>query len=121
MMTYIKKHDSQSLDPQSKLNEKTQQFFANLDAWGCVNKDNTYDMEKYTKIYCEADCKVLQLGLSKWRELFYEIDSRIDVYQFYSLPSIAEYYFRINGCYEDCYLMNGTWGPFFKTLCTEAE
>ena len=27
MMTYIKKHDSHSLDPASKLKEKSQQFF----------------------------------------------------------------------------------------------
>ena len=113
---YIRQHDAQSLDPKSKLKEKSQHFFENLEKWGCRNKDNTYDLEKYSKIYCEADCKVLQLGLQKWRELFQKIDSRIDVYQFYSLPSIAEYYFRINGCYEGCCQLNGSLGAFFQNF-----
>ena len=118
MKTYIKKHDEQSLDSKEKLQEKSEQFFKNLAKWGCVNDDKTYDLQKYSKIYCEADCTVLRLGLTKWRELFRNIDSRIDVYQFYSLPSIAEYYFRINECYKGCYQMNGSLGAFFSELCT---
>ena len=38
------------------------------------------------------------------------------MYQFYSLPSIAEYYFRVNGRYDDCYQMNGSLGAFFQNF-----
>ena len=64
----------------------------------CQNYDGTYDLLKYSKIYCEMDCQVLKLGMEKWAELWKEIDKRIDVNEFYSLPSLAQYYFKINDC-----------------------
>ena len=40
--------------------------------------------------------------MEKWQSLWEEIDSRIDVNKFYSLPSLAQYYFKINGCVYGC-------------------
>ena len=57
-------------------NQKTQ-FYKNLKDWDCINKNGTYDLMKYSKIYCESDCKVLKLGMQKWKALWQEIDSRI--------------------------------------------
>ena len=62
------------------------------------------------------DCEVLKIGLEKWEKLWRDIDSRIDVNKFYSLPSLADYYFKINSCFEDCYQMCGSLGQFFDNF-----
>ena len=70
----------------------------------------------YPSIYCEMDCKVLKMGMAKWYELFKQVDDRIDVYNFFSLPSLADYYWRITGCYDGCMQMNGALGAFFQNF-----
>ena len=88
----------------------------NLKKWDCQNDDGTYDLLKYSKIYCEMDCQVLKLGMEKWAELWEEIDPRIDVNEFYSLPSLAQYYFKINDCFEGCVQLCGSLGAFFQNF-----
>ena len=55
---------------------------SNLKKWDCVNQDGTYDLLKYSEIYCQADCDVLKMGMEQWAKLWKEIDDRIDVYDF---------------------------------------
>ena len=62
------------------------------------------------------DCEVLKIGLEKWEKLWRDIDDRIDVNKFYSLPSLADYYFKINDCFEGCYQMAGSLGQFFDNF-----
>jgi len=116
MMVYINEFNKHSHIPSSELKEKQKQFFNNLKTWGCINDDKSYDLMKYSRIYCEKDCEVLKLGMEKWYEMFQQVDDRINVYQFYSLPSLADYYFRINGCYDGCYQLNGSLGSFFQNF-----
>jgi len=116
MMKYICEYNENSHQHKINLMDKQQQFFDNLKTWNCENDDGTFDLMKYSQIYCEQDCKVLKLGLEKWYELFQEVDSRIDIYNFYSLPSLADYYFRINGCYDECFQVNGALGTFFQNF-----
>ena len=65
---------------------------------------------KHSIIDCEQDCTVLKKGLEKWCELFREVDNRINVYNVNSLPSLANQFFRINGCFDGCYAMYGALG-----------
>jgi len=116
MMTYIDEFNKQSHMTKDELKDKQKTFFDNLKTWECINKDKSYDLMKYSRIYCEKDCEVLKLGMKKWHELFKHIDSRINVFDFYSLPSLADYYFRINDCYEGCYQLNGSLGSFFQNF-----
>jgi hypothetical protein len=54
--------------------------------------------------------------MEKWEKLWRDIDNRIDVNKFYSLPSLAGYYFKINDCFDGCYQMAGSLGQFFDNL-----
>ena len=54
--------------------------------------------------------------MEKWAELWKEIDSRIDVNDFYSLPSLAQYYFKINDCFEGCVQLCGSLGAYFQNF-----
>jgi hypothetical protein len=116
MEGYINKFDEGCLDKNKALSNRTQ-FYKNWNDWDCVNENGTYDLMKYSKIYCENDCKVLKLGMQKWKALWQEIDSRINIYDFHSLPSLADYYFRVNGCQDGCYQLAGCLGQFFSELC----
>ena len=84
----------------------------NLFDWGCINDDGTYDLLKYSEIYCKADCDVLKMGMEKWAELWRAIDEGINVYEFFSLPRLAKPYFKINGCFDGCYELCGSLGAF---------
>ena len=113
---YILEFNNNSHDTKKQLDQKRNDFMMNLKKWECQNKDKTYDLLKYSQIYCEKDCEVLKLGMEKWAELWREIDSRIDVNNFYSLPSLAQYYFKINDCFDGCYQLCGSLGAFFQNF-----
>jgi len=123
LMEYIKEfndnsHDS---DPDLSNEEKAKRFWKNLEDWKCVNTDGTYDLLAYSKIYCHKDCEVLEIGMEKWAELWKTIDKRIDIHDFYSLPSLADYYLK-----SMIVLMGVTnwleaWASSFKTLWWAAE
>ena len=89
---------------------------SNLKKWECQNPDGTYDLLKYSQLYCEIDCEVLKLGMEKWAELWEEIDPRINVNDFYSLPSLAQYYFKINDYFDECVQLCGSLGAFFQNF-----
>ena len=113
---YITKFNENSQDTTEELKEKADTFWENLKNWKCVNADGTFDLLAYSKHYCMMDCEVLKIGLEKWEKLWRDIDDRIDVNKFYSLPSLADYYFKINDCFEDCYQMCGSLGQFFDNF-----
>jgi hypothetical protein len=54
--------------------------------------------------------------MEKWQSLWEEIDSRIEVNKFYSLPSLAQYYLKINDCFDGCYDLCGSLGAFFQNF-----
>ena len=116
IMFYINDFEKNSHCSKTESEEKRKTFFNNLDTWRCKNEDDSFDLLKYSQIYCEQDCKVLKKGLQKWYELFKEVDNRINVYQFYSLPSLANYFFKINDCFDGCFEMSGALGKFFNNF-----
>ena len=60
---YIREFNNNSHSPKAELEEKRNTFMSNLKKWDCQNDDGTYDLRKYSKIYCEIDCQVLKLGM----------------------------------------------------------
>ena len=114
--TYIQEFNNNSHNTKKQLDDKRNDFMNNLSKWKCVNNDGTYDMLKYSQLYCEIDCDVLKLGMEKWKSLWEEIDSRNDVNKFYSLPSLAQYYFKINDCSDGCPELCGSLGAFFQNF-----
>ena len=113
---YITKFNENSQDTTQELKEMENAFWDNLKNWKCVNNDGTYDLLTYSKKYCMMDCEVLKIGMEKWEKLWRDIDNRIDVNKFYSLPSLADYYFKINDCFDGCYQMAGSLGQFFDNF-----
>jgi len=69
--------------------------------------DNEYfDCKKYAMHYCERDVDVLKNCFESFRKMFIE-RFQIDVYRFLSMPSLA-YAIQFNeGCFDDCYSING--------------
>ena len=41
----------------------------NLNKWECLDSDGTYDVLKYSELYCKADCDVLKMGMGMGRTL----------------------------------------------------
>lgn len=115
--SYILDFDNNSIkiDPTTKIN-----FYNNLKKWNCINKDGTYDLLAYSKIYCEMDVRIVKEGLIKFRDLWKQITIRdgeyIDIFNYYSLPSIAFDYFKYWGCFDDCYELNGVLGDYFMNM-----
>ena len=105
---YITQFNEDSQDTPEDLQDKANAFWDNLKNWKCVNDDGTYDLLAYSKKYCMMDCEVLKIGMEKWEKLWRDIDNRIDVNKFYSLPSLADYYFKINDCFF-CDLKSDCW------------
>lgn len=68
--------------------------------------DKYFDCEKYAIHYCERDVDVLRNCFEAFRKMF--IDRfNIDVYRFMSMPSLAYAIQHNEGCFDDCYAMNG--------------
>lgn len=89
-------------------------FINNLKLQKCIKSDNV-DLLRYAQFYCIQDCRIVYEGLYKFNELFKLINPTMpDVWNFYSLPSIAMHYFYIEGCYEGCYQFSGLLGKYFS-------
>lgn len=61
---------------------------------------------KYMSDYLKLDCQVLQAGLMVYQENMLLITG-LDIFDFLTLPSLADYYFIENGAYEDVYEIKG--------------
>ena len=68
-----------------------QQFDQNLKELGYYKPDDKtkFDMVRYSMFYCMRDVEVLRKGFTKFRELVKEAFPEIDVYDYYSAPSLA--------------------------------
>ena len=113
---YVDEFNKPSHLKPNELAQKKKGVMFNLFDWCCINPDGTYDLLKYSEIYCKSDCDVLKMGMEKWAELWKTIDERIDVYDFFSLPSLAKHYFKTNGCFDGCYELCGSLGAFFQNF-----
>lgn len=77
--------------------DEKEQFLNNINRWN-LQKDECYDIIKYSSMYCEIDCKILYQGYNTFRKWIKET-FKLDIDFILTGASLAHQYF-IN---EDCY------------------
>jgi hypothetical protein len=78
--------------------DEQEQFLNNIKRWN-LQKDNTYDIIKYSSYYCEIDCKILCEGYNTFRKWILET-FKLDIDFILTGASLAHQYFVIQGCYN---------------------
>jgi hypothetical protein len=91
--------------------DEKQQFNKNIKEWNLITGDK-YDIIEYSKIYCQIDCQVLKKGYNVFRKWI--LDLKIDIDDIISSASLADLYFYKQGCYKDCYELNGVVQQFIQ-------
>ncbi len=82
-----------------------EQFLNNIKKWN-LQKDDTYDIVKYSVEYCYIDCDILQKGYNIFRK--WMIDTvNIDINKIMTIASLAHRYFVNEGCYDGVYQLSG--------------
>jgi len=91
--------------------DEKQQFNKNIKEWNLIKEDK-FDIIEYSRRYCEIDCKVLMKGYNVFRKWI--LDLKIDIDDIISSASLADLYFYKQGCYKDCYEINGIVQKFIQ-------
>lgn len=94
-----------------KIDEKDE-FIENCKLWNCLEDDDV-DILKYAGEYCYMDCVVLHQGYEKFRELVLEALG-LDIYKYLTIASLADDYLKIQGCYDDVYMLSGVPRAFIQ-------
>lgn len=113
------------LDYISNDNDK-EIFDENIKKWDLV-KDDKVDMIEYARKYCEIDVELLKKGYEIFRGMVIN-HFNIDVNKVLTIPSLADKYFIIQGCYDDVYEISGQPRQFIqkcivggRTMCCNNE
>lgn len=85
--------------------EDKEQFLHNIAKWK-LQKDDTYDIVKYSVEYCFIDCDILQKGYNIFRSWMLETVN-IDINKIMTIASLAHRYFVNEGCYKDVNQLSG--------------
>ena len=108
---YIKEFEKHSMKSSEELNEMKNMFWENVKNWHCENENETINLDLYSTIYCKQDVNLLKKGMQKFAEILKNIDQyeenederiEINLYDYYSLPSMVFDYFKKKGCYDGC-------------------
>jgi hypothetical protein len=78
--------------------DEHEQFLTNIERWN-LRKDDTYDIIKYSSLYCEIDCKILYEGYFTFRKWIKDT-FKLDIDYILTGASLAHQYFIKEGCYE---------------------
>ena len=78
--------------------DEKEQFLNNIKRWN-LQKDDTYDIIKYSSLYCEIDCKILCEGYNTFRKWIKET-FKLDIDLILTGASLAHQYFVNEGCYD---------------------
>jgi len=78
--------------------DEQEQFLNNIKRWD-LQQDNTYDIIKYSSMYCEIDCKILYEGYNTFRKWIKET-FKLDIDFILTGASLAHQYFVNEGCYD---------------------
>lgn len=82
------------------------QFKENIKRWNLERDEGFYDHIEYSKRYCEIDIEVMMSAyfiFKGWvRDQF-----KINLDNILTISSLADTYFRNEGCYDDCYKLHG--------------
>jgi hypothetical protein len=102
-----------------------QQFLDNLKRWGLEREDETYDIIEYSSLYCKIDCEILYKGYTTFREWVLKALT-IDIDEVLTTASLADLYFRNEGCYNEVNELSGIPQLFIqgcvvggRTMCAE--
>ena len=85
-------------DPNS-VGEDHQQFINNIDAIGARIGNDSFDMMKYARFYCERDVEVLRIGFNQFVKLAAKDPLNMNIHNFISAPSLAYEYMLQNVFY----------------------
>ena len=102
------------------------EYLKNVKMWDCYDaKNKTIDIILYSSKYCQMDCKTLEAGYYKFRELCMEAIN-LDIINYISLASMADDYLKIQGCYNEVLKISGIPRAFIqkcvvggRTMCCE--
>jgi len=78
--------------------DEKEQFLNNIKRWN-LEKDDTYDIIKYSSMYCEIDCKILCEGYNTFRKWIKQT-FKLDIDFILTGASLAHQYFVNEGCYD---------------------
>jgi len=78
--------------------EEHEQFLNNIKRWN-LQIDDTYDIIKYSSMYCEIDCKILSEGYTIFR-MWIKQTFKLDIDFILTVASLAHQYFVNEGCYD---------------------
>ena len=81
------------------------EFLHNLDEWS-VRDGDYFDHMMYSQLYCEQDVRVTKRGFEQFRDMIMEITG-LDIYNHLTLASVADEFFKKEGCYDGCYELTG--------------
>ena len=79
--------------------EDKEEYLLNAKNWGCI-VDNKIDIIKYSKIYCDMDCKVLKDGYDTFRTWIKDVCD-LDIINYCSIASLSMDYLIKEGCFRD--------------------
>jgi len=85
--------------------ENWNRFLNNSKKWDCIIKDKV-NIIKYSNIYCQLDCKVLNDGFTVFRKMIKKITD-LDVVNYCTISSIADTYMIKNLAYKGIYAISG--------------
>lgn len=94
-----------------KIDERDE-FIENCKLWNCLEDDDV-DILKYAGEYCYMDCVVLHQGYEKFRELVRKA-LNVDITNYLTIASLADDYLKIQGCYDDVYMLSGVPRAFIQ-------
>ena len=94
-----------------KIEATPETFYTNMDKWGFKTTDGRYDLWAYCDKYCHQDVMILHKGFEIFRNLFYK-QFGLDCNNFVSISSLALEYLIVQGCFDECYKMNGVLGKY---------
>jgi hypothetical protein len=82
-----------------KKEEDKKEYLKNAKEWKCLVGD-FIDIIKYSKKYCEMDCKVLKVGYDTFRTWIKEVCD-LDIVNYCSIASLSMDYLIKEGCFRD--------------------
>lgn len=109
--------------------KKKKVFLENVNAWRLYDsKTNKIDIIGYSREYCKLDCEVLADGYEKFRGQIKEISQKVihpdikklepdlfvDIYNQYTISSVANELLLIGGCYNNTYQFAGVVREFIQ-------
>jgi hypothetical protein len=88
-------------------NDDKEHFYKNINDWGLICENNTFDCLEYSAIYCMKDCEILKQGYNAFRGMVVN-SVGLNIDNILTIPSLSHKYFIKNKCYEGVYEIGGT-------------